>query len=361
MIKEALNEFAAKTARTFEDRAATVGASDVGQCARKISWQKMEGDPEYQAARDPDFVEGWGAAVRGSTFETHFWLRALRARFKKKLHYAGKGQRTLVSGFLSATPDALLAQLPRDVLSPLGVPDIGPSSELVLECKTVDPRTKLDEPKPEHVLQAQVQLGLFRETTKHRPDYALLSYVNASFWDDVTEFPVHFDPGIYENAQARATAIMLSRTAEELRPEGWIAGGSECNYCPFTRACGRERHAVPNGEDFQVPSQLLAEFSDIAHDVKDLQRKAEVATSNLRGAQHELKERLRLHNLRRIAGDGFSITWSAVKGRPSYDIPAIREAAAAAGVDLTKFERTGEPSDRLEVRVNEPSRLDHVK
>jgi hypothetical protein len=361
MIRETLHEFAIKTARTFEDRTATIGASDVGQCARKVFWWKMEGDPEYEAARDPDFVESWGAAVRGSTFETHFWLRALRARFKKKLHYAGKAQRTLVSGYLSATPDGLLTKLPRDILASLGVPDIGKSGELVLECKTVDPRTKLDEPKPEHVLQAQVQLNLFHETTKHHPDYALISYINASFWDDVAEFPVRFDPGIYEKAQARATEIMLARSAEELRPEGWIAGGSECNYCPFTRACGRERHAVPTGEDFQLPTQLLAEFSDMARDVKDLQRKAEVATSNLRGAQHDLKERLRVHNLRRVAGDGFSITWSAVKGRPSYDIPAIREAAAAAGVDLTKFETMGQPSDRLEVRVNEPSRLDHVK
>jgi hypothetical protein len=56
-----------------------------------------------------------------------------------------------------------------------------------------------------------------------------------------------------------------------------------------------------------------------------------------------------------------SVLWSAVKGRPSYDVPAIREAAAAAGIDLTKFERTGEPSDRLVIQVTGQSRPGRLK
>jgi hypothetical protein len=55
---------------------------------------------------------------------------------------------------------------------------------------------------------------------------------------------------------------------------------------------------------------------------------------------------------RHIAGDGVTVTLSAVKGRPAYDMKAIREAAVMAGIALIRFETTGEPSDRLVISIN---------
>ena len=46
-----------------------------------------------------------------------------------------------------------------------------------------------------------------------------------------------------------------------------------------------------------------------------------------------------------------SIVWSAVKGRPSYDMPGIKAAAVAAGIDLQRYETVGEPSDRLTISI----------
>ena len=40
MIAEALAAHAGATARVFQDREQTVGASEVGQCARKLFWIK---------------------------------------------------------------------------------------------------------------------------------------------------------------------------------------------------------------------------------------------------------------------------------------------------------------------------------
>jgi len=60
---------------------------------------------------------------------------------------------------------------------------------------------------------------------------------------------------------------------------------------------------------------------------------------------------IRANDVRRVDSDGVRLIWSAVKGRPSYDMKAIREAAAAAGIDLAQFETTGQASDRLEIRV----------
>ena len=45
MIAEALAAYADATARVFEGREQTIGASEVGQCARKLFWIKNEGDP----------------------------------------------------------------------------------------------------------------------------------------------------------------------------------------------------------------------------------------------------------------------------------------------------------------------------
>jgi hypothetical protein len=350
MIAEALAAYAAETTRLFEGRSNTIGASEIGQCARKTFFTKNESDWLIGAARDADHEDSWGAALRGRTFEDIVWVPALRRRFGDRLLFAGADQRTFASGYLSATPDGLLVDMAADILTPLGIPDIGDS--LVVECKTVDPRTKLDEARPEHAYQAIVQMGLFRKLTPHRPDYALISYTDASFWNEITEFPVKFDSVIFASAEARATLIQTAQSPEEIAPEGWITGGGECRYCPFTSACGRMRHAVPTAAASEQPDpQFVAEIADLARTAKQQRRDAEAGTVRLREIEHEIRERLRSRGLRRVVGDGVSVTWSPVKGRPSYDMPAIREAAEKAGIDLSQFATVGDPTDRLTVTI----------
>ena len=77
--------------------------------------------------------------------------------------------------------------------------------------------------------------------------WAVVSYINASFLDDISEFPVRFDPKIFAVAEARAKLIMAAASPTDLKPEGAIAGGAECDFCPFVRSCGRQRRAVPYG------------------------------------------------------------------------------------------------------------------
>jgi hypothetical protein len=108
MIAEALAAHAKATVRVFDGRENTVGASEVGQCARKVYFAKNSGDQVYGAAPDEDYADARGAALRGQLFEDHFWVPALRARYGDRLLHAGDDQRTLVAGFLSATPDGVL-------------------------------------------------------------------------------------------------------------------------------------------------------------------------------------------------------------------------------------------------------------
>ena len=142
MIAEALAEYAKATARNFLGRENSVGASEVGQCARKIFFAKNAGDTVYGASSDEDYANSWGAALRGRLFEDHFWVPALRARFGAKLLYAGDQQQTFVSGFLSAAPDGLLIDQSHDVLASVGIADIGGDGSIVVECKTIDPRSQ---------------------------------------------------------------------------------------------------------------------------------------------------------------------------------------------------------------------------
>jgi hypothetical protein len=352
VIAEALADYAKGTARRFAvDRAQTVGASECGQCARKTYWIKNEGDPKYGAERDPDYVDRWGARTRGSVFEDHFFVPALRAKYGDNLLLAGAQQRTFVAEFLSATPDGMLINQPCDALAHLGVPDIGEDGCFVIECKTADPRSPLEKARSENVFQAQVQLGLIREQTEHRPQYAVIIYADASFWNEIREFVVTFDEKVFANAKVRARQIMTALSADELLPEGWIAGGRECQWCPFTKACGRQRSDVPRPTDIPPDPQFLAEIADLGRAVKEQEAASEAADARLREMQHDLKARLRAKHINKIAGHGIAVTWSPVKGRVSWDSKGIREAAAAAGVDLSKYEVVGEQTDRLVIRV----------
>src|SRR5262245_14255587 len=225
MIREALDAFATALGRTFAAREQTVGGSDVGKCARQVFFEKHEADPEFGAARNPDAVDGWGARLRGTIFEQHFWTPALRAKYGARLLFAGDQQETFALGFLSATPDALLIACEDDALAALGIPSLGGDGSVVLEGKTIDPRARLDGPRLPHSYQAQVQMGLLHELTCHRPEYALISYADASFWDLVYEYPVRRDPKIFATAQRRAPQIPPARAAPAPPPAGGAARG----------------------------------------------------------------------------------------------------------------------------------------
>jgi hypothetical protein len=346
MISEVLSAYADSVRGAADRRAYTLGASDIGQCSRKVFFAKRNGE------RNPGYVDTWGATLRGQIIEQAFWVPALRARFGANLKFIGDKQRQFKRGFISATPDALLTNVARDILGPLGVPDIGADC-LLLECKSVDPRVKLDAPKPEHRYQAIVQLGVVRETTEFQPSFCVLVYIDASFWDTITEFAVAFDPDIYANAKARAVKVLTANAASELPPEGWIAGGKECEHCPFTKACGIERRALPRDNGVPADSQFIAEMHELAVDYKTRQADVAAAEARLRESHHQIKERLRAKRLRQITGDNFSVTWTAVKGRQGYDVKALSAAAAAAGVGVQEFETGATPGDRLDVHVRE--------
>ena len=345
IVKQALDAYAHSNATTFaHDRSQTLGASEVGQCARKVWYLKNEIDPQQKIERDAEYNDGWGARMRGTVFEDKFWVPAMRAKFGDKLMFAGRDeQKTLVSGFLSATPDGLLVGLSPGMQQAIGVQ----TDCVLVECKTVDPRTNLVEAKDENVFQTHVQMGLMRETTHWKPTHSIISYTDASWWNDVKEFVVAFDPKIFEHAKARAMTVMTALDAAELKPEGWIAGGRECNYCPFTGPCGVERRNLPFQEQ-PVDPQFAAEIRDMALRLTHMSEARKDYEAEERELQDEIKNRLREKGVKKIPG---VVSWSPVKGRSGYRMADLIAAAEAAGIDTEQFATEGTPGDRLTISV----------
>lgn len=335
------------------ERVNTVGASDVGQCIRKVYWTKAEGT-EFAIEQDIDYVDTYGAKLRGTMFEDNFWAPALKASFGDRLLYSGRDQRTFVSGFLSATPDGLLVGLTEEerlrMVTRLGCSM--PGDAVMVECKTVDPRTNLAEAKVENVFQTHVQMGLVRELTQYKPTHSILSYTDASWWNDGREFAIEFDPEIYENAKNRAMRIQTG-SFEEMEPEGWLGGGTDCEYCPYARSCGVERKRVPDEVAIKnIDPQFVAEMTDLAREYRMLDASIDEQTDAKKLIEHQIKTRLRDKQLRKVPG---VVSWSSTKGRRSYDNKAIQEAAIEAGIDIEDFAREGDPSDRFQVTLREKS------
>ena len=342
-IKSMLDRHVADSRKTWEhDRNLTVGASEVGQCMRKTWFAKNAVEP------DPDYVDRYGAKLRGDLIENHHWEPGIRAQLPDGVAFlfAGPEQKTLVDGYLSATSDGLLAGVDPNALSHHGIEDIGGDS-LVVECKSIDPRVCLEDAKAEHQFQVHCQMGLIRHCTEYRPNFALISYADASFLDEVTEFAIPFDPDIYAAAKSRAIRVMTADAPLDLPSEGKLAGGGECRYCPYRSHCAGvtvgaiPEDRVPLGGNAVAALKCLVDAEQAARGEKD------AAARRHADAQERIKEFLRENRTRKVEGDDWSVTYFPVKGRMSLD----RKAALAAGIDLSPFETPGDPGERLIIKV----------
>lgn len=352
MIKTAFDQYAAQSNKSWLlSRSHTVGASSVWQCARKVWFEKNADDLESPQA-DTGYVDSWGAKLRGTIMEDELFVPALKLAYGDDFIWGGTGQQTFVLDHLSATPDGMLINRSRDALAHLGIADIEGAC-VVTEAKTVDPRISPDSlPKPEHVSQAVVQLGMIRRFTPYRPMYAVIAYTDASWWDQVREFPVRFDPQVFQVARARARDIMLAHAANDLKPEGAIAGGKDCRYCPFTQACGQARAAyVPRQEKVLAPAEV-APIAAQAKLARSLKAESEQKAGAAREAEAKLRDMLAQAGTRKIEIDEVKVSWRATRGRASVDNVQLREAAIKAGIDVSQFNKIGAPSDTLVISAS---------
>ena len=307
-------------------------------CARRV-WAEKNSIPH-----DDGYVTTRGAMERGNIIESKVFVPALRKRFGKRALYAGRSQKTFKEGMLSTTPDALIYPLKPNELG------FYHGNCVLYECKSRDPRAKEGSLQENYRGQVIVQMGLVRRLTLYRPTHTVICIINASFVDEVEEHVVEFNQEEFDNAVTRAGQIMGATAMNELKPEGYIAGGKECEYCPWERRCGVMRRDLP-GKNFtsEIDPQLKAELDHLASVVKMRQGERDAAETLVRDATVTLKDRLREKGRRSFTGDHYKVSWTDVKGRTSIDMNALRESCLKAGINIDLYEQEGTPGDRLTV------------
>lgn len=346
MLYEAYDAYRHNFDRQLGDRTKTVGASEIGQCERQTFWRKFEGTKKG-VERDKDYEQDWGAQVRGVVMEFAYWAPAMRQMYGNDFIYGGTEQEKFIKGYLSATPDGLLINRKYDCLKEVGVRNIK-SDCITVEGKTIDPRTNLVEAKEVNIHQTQVQMGLIREQTKWKPQFACLTYTDASFWSEVDEFAIEFDPFLYKASHERAEHIMTAKNGAALMPEGWITGGKECQFCPFTEACGVERHNIPRKQATPSP-QFIAEITDYAQAHNRLAVTAMKVNNGMREIQERIRQRLREKRVQRIPN---VVNWYGVAAFKRYINKEIRQELINLGGDPEEFTKMSEPSDRLVIAAS---------
>lgn len=355
-FEKAFDAYVAAHQKTWQhDRSKSVGASEAFGCLRKSWFGK------HAAPKDPDYKDSWGAMERGNVIENAFVAPAMEWFMENQtkdavLLWAGDKQRTLIQGKLSATPDGLVVYADDDALAEYGIPSLGGTECFNLEIKSIDPRVNLKEEKAIHRGQTIVQMGLTRATTKWKPNYAVIIYVDASFFDDIEIFVVPFDQKTFDVAVDRAKAVFDVKDPSDIYPEGKIDGA--CEYCPYKRECARvSKQSTPtdgeaNSQDTPLP--IMEEFERLVRAERVASSAKKAATTEHAEASERLKQWFRETGVRRAAIDGFRASISWIKGRKTLDVQSLRDA----GVPVDDHMKEGEGHDRLNISEKGSTKAD---
>lgn len=350
-FNEVFNKWNESTKKVFaHDRTQTVGASEVFDCIRKVFFKKR--GKEFGYEKDANSEDSWGASKRGDLLENHYIVPALSNFLPEgaKLLYAGDDQKTLFHEKNSATPDGLIVGLARDALSDLGIPDIK-SDCIVIEMKTIDPRVGLKEEKTIHHGQAQIQMGIFRETTKYKPYYAVVLYVDASFLDNIKPFVVEYDEMKWQAAQKRANTIWEYDNPKQFRPEGKF--DDSCTYCEYKTECSLVTiGSIPPEEKKAVYSEEgQEEVGKLVKEIRELENKMELEKKSVEEKRYEVKRILEREKTRKMQAPDrkWRITWFSQAGRKTVDMDALKETLKEYEIDIEDFMKEGRPFDTLRI------------
>ena len=329
------------------NRSMTNGASEIGQCQRKLVFDKHGVDP------DSGFVQDYGAAERGNAMED--WVvDGLKHSLPDDIELiwaTDEGQKTLVDklAYQSATPDGLFVS--KD-LFPLNVDGTDVLTNCVYnEIKSIDPRPYdfLREPKQVHVLQCQQGMDLVRRLTEYEPTHAVITYVNASFYSQIKTFIIPFDQKIADGLRARSLEVFNWYSPDKLpMPEGKLMGGDECQYCPWRRQCNGDLvAALPTQEKSNYEQAIEQRLFDLAvkrHALVSVKKDKE---QEIRDVEQEIKEVLQEADTKKVKADWGSVSVYAQKSPPRYD----KEKFEKAGLRPSDFQTEGEYTPRLSVTL----------
>tara|TARA_R110002051_G_scaffold278845_2_gene340270 strand:- start:1400 stop:2398 length:999 start_codon:yes stop_codon:yes gene_type:complete len=299
------------------DRSKYMNASEADTCIRKQWYSKH--------APEAGEKQSWGFARRGTHMEKYI-VESLRAG-SVSLSYAGDSQESIVDeeSRISGTPDGILEFK---------------NGYYGFEFKSIDPRTNIDRlPRSNHVTQLKLGMALINKTLNMEIKQGLLIYMDASDYDKIHEFIIPVEAGIIERLTPRAAQILDTKDVAQLDREGKTSGGKECNYCSFREVCLQgpiNTNKEVTDEKLNSMVQRMMELKSTEYDIKEekVGLTERIKQSVLGRGVHEL-----------IVGAAYVVV-KTIKGRSTLD----RKAVAQAGIDLSAFEKTAAPTERLEIK-----------
>lgn len=351
-FEDVFDEHIANNQKTWkQDRRLTVGASECFACIRKTWFTKL--GHKYGFEPDPEYRDSWGAMERGNIIENSYIVPAVEEGLRRRgmdLIMAGDGQDTLIDGIHSATLDGLIINAPRDLLAYYGVEDIL-ANEAVLEMKSFDPRLTLAHEKEVHRGQVQMQMGMIRDLTDYKPEYAALLYINASWLDDIRVFPIEFDENEYRIGRARNEAVFNAKAPGELAAEGKMDG--MCDYCPYQKSCAlasvsrvpKKTDPLKAKEIAMQDTQFLSALDPLVNKQLVLKDQKKDIESELEEVNEGIRQTLIQHGKSRAVGENWKISYSAQKGRKTLDKAKMLEA----GLDPEDYMSEGTGFEKLTV------------
>jgi len=301
------------------DRSKYLNASEALSCIRKQWFAKHE--PSTAA-------EDWGFARRGTHGEKYV-VEMLRAS-GIELMFAGEDQESVADEDtrISATPDGVLFN--------------ASSAHIVLEIKTIDPRTnRANLPRAGHVAQIQIGMELLRKVRGLDIESGLIVYMDASNFNQLDVYVVERNPEILTPMSVRALQVLRTRNVDRLDREGRSSG--ECKTCHYAARCGIDLTETKASTRSNRGSQLDA----IVQRYVEIKEAQDQLSDEKDKIAEEIKEELRKRNTASTIVGDIEIELASVAGRSSLDQKAMEKA----GIDLTPFKKIGLPSERLTVKA----------
>jgi hypothetical protein len=209
-----------------DNRADFLNASEAGLCTRRLWYDK-------RSIASGETHRPYGVFDRGHAFE-HWcvtYLAAGLARVEGHLLYTGtKQKRLILPDFrLAGTPDGLIVW-----------PD---QSETVLEVKSHGSAQNYDNgPSEMHVRQTELNIELFHETTRHRPEDGIVIYGLAEDYGRLALHRVERRPAVFIEMLGKAAAAFDADNAAAVTAEGVIT--KQCVICPYRSRCAAAQIAA---------------------------------------------------------------------------------------------------------------------
>jgi CRISPR/Cas system-associated exonuclease Cas4 (RecB family) len=335
------------------DRTKTVGSSEIGTCARKTAASKLSVPP------DTEYAQNYGFTGRGNAVEDAFAAPMLKYMCESvggKLMYAEQAnQISLVAKGvpLSATPDGIATNMPRNSLAKYGVDDIGVSKAFAVEIKSIDPRyNKAKLPKASHTPQLTVAMGLVRRATDYKPDYGLLIYIDASDFTEIAAFVIPYSESAFNSLKKRAAKIMAATNWNEFMPEGKINGGGDCQYCQFAKQCLGYLPYMPAEDRTEVDQKSVNAVMKAAKALKKVETSIDTLKQSERDAEAALIQQMTKAGTRFIKTKAGTVVWKNTASQTRLDGQAMKAKLVELGVDVSAYEKTTKPGTTIKVELS---------